>query len=389
MRREHEPGLLDPRLADPAVELIRLEKHYGQFVALRSVSLTVVEGEFFSLIGPSGCGKTTTLRLIAGLDPPTAGRIIVRRKDLTAVPAHKRPVNTVFQTYALFPHLSVAQNVGFGLKERRLPRRAILSKVSRMLELVQLDARASSKPSQLSGGQQQRVALARALVLEPDVLLLDEPLGALDLQLRKEMQGLLRSVHDQTKTTFLYVTHDQEEAFAMSDRVGVMSDGELQQVSTPEEIYSRPNTEFVADFVGASNRIVGTITRCDPEGRYEVRAEDTTLAIRGCGPKDIPVGTRVTVVIRPEGVRVTGATSPLPRTHNLTHARVRSVQYLGPVTRYELDTEPAVLLIVDTHRRRDRLQTGDATWLHWDEDDAWIIPTQLALSCEADAAQTF
>jgi spermidine/putrescine transport system ATP-binding protein len=373
-RPEHDSGSLGPRT--PAVELDNLEKHYGQYVALRSISLTVVEGEFFSLIGPSGCGKTTTLRLIAGLDPPTAGRIIVRGKDLTTVPAHKRPVNSVFQTYALFPHLSVAQNVGFGLKERRLPRRDIVKKVSRILELVQLDARASSKPSQLSGGQQQRVALARALVLEPDVLLLDEPLGALDLQLRKEMQGLLRAVHDETKTSFLYVTHDQEEAFAMSDRVGVMSNGDLQQVSTPEEIYSRPSTEFVADFVGASNRIEGIVTHANPGGRYEVSAEDASLAIRGCGPKDIVVGTRVIAVIRPEGMKVTGESSPSPDTHNVAHAYVRSIHYLGPITRYEFATEPAVLLIVDTQGRRDRLQIDNATWLHWDEDDVWIIPAR-------------
>lgn len=369
---EEEPRSVDVRLPRAAVELDRLEKRYGDHVALHSISLTVVVGEFFSLLGPSGCGKTTTLRLIAGLDPPSAGRILIRGRDLTAIPAHKRPVNTVFQTYALFPHLSVAQNVGFGLKERRIPRREIMSKVSRMLELVQLDARATSKPAQLSGGQQQRVALARALVLEPDVLLLDEPLGALDLRLRKEMQGLLRSVHDETKTTFLYVTHDQEEAFAMSDRVGVMSDGELQQVSTPEELYRRPSTEFVADFVGASNRIEGIVTNADPEGRYEVRATNVSLPLRGCGPPGIALGTRVIAILRPEHLKLTADPGLISDKHNLASARVRSVQYLGPVTRYEFETERAVFLMIDTSDHR--LRTEDMIWLQWVEDDVWLIP---------------
>jgi spermidine/putrescine transport system ATP-binding protein len=252
------------------VALIGLRRTYGPVMAVDRIDVEIADGEFFSLIGPSGCGKTTTLRMIAGLVEPTEGRIEVHGRDITSLRPHKRPVNTVFQQYALFPHMTVFENVAFGLRERRLPREEIRSRVGEMLELVDLSGRDRAKPAQLSGGQQQRVALARSLVLRPEVLLLDEPLGALDLKLRKQLQLQLKRIQHEVGITFVYVTHDQEEAFSMSDRVAIMRGGLIEQLGTPREVYQRPGTEFVADFVGASNRRTGTITSAEGDGDYEV-----------------------------------------------------------------------------------------------------------------------
>ena len=238
----------------PAVALEKLERHYGELTAVAGIDLEIADGEFFSLIGPSGCGKTTTLRIVAGLETPSSGKVSVRGQDVTNVPAFKRPVNTVFQHYALFPHLNVYDNVAFGLRERHVSRGEIKTKVADILELVGLTGREQARPKQLSGGQQQRVALARSLVLEPAVLLLDEPLGALDLKLRKQMQMVLKQIQREVGITFVYVTHDQEEAFSMSDRVAIMNRGKIEQIGDPVETYRRPRTLFVADFVGASNR---------------------------------------------------------------------------------------------------------------------------------------
>jgi spermidine/putrescine transport system ATP-binding protein len=225
--------------ATPAVRLIGLERRFGEVVAVDGVDLDIADGEFFSLIGPSGCGKTTTLRMISGHEHPTGGEIEVKGSPMRAVPAHRRPVTTVFQHYALFPHLDVFENVAFGLRERRTPNDEVRRRVSSILELVRLEGRDRAKPRQLSGGQQQRVALARSLVLDPEVLLLDEPLGALDLKLRKELQLFLKQVQHEVGITFVYVTHDQEEAFSMSDRVAVMLQGRIEQVGRPQEVYQR------------------------------------------------------------------------------------------------------------------------------------------------------
>ena len=225
------------------------------------------------MIGPSGCGKTTTLRMIAGLVEPSEGRIEVHGRDVTGLRPHKRPVNTVFQQYALFPHLNVFENVAFGLRERKVAGAEVSRRVGEMLELVGLTGRERSRPSQLSGGQQQRVALARSLVLRPEVLLLDEPLGALDLKLRKQLQLQLKRIQHEVGITFVYVTHDQEEAFFMSDRVAIMRDGRIEQLGTPRQVYERPASEFVAEFVGASNRIPATMVAVSDDGAYEAEAE--------------------------------------------------------------------------------------------------------------------
>jgi ABC-type Fe3+/spermidine/putrescine transport system ATPase subunit len=239
----------------PAVELQRVTKRFGDHVAVDGVDLEVRDGEFLSLLGPSGCGKTTTLRLIAGFERPDTGAIRIGGRDVAALPPYKRPVNTVFQSYALFPHLSVRDNVAYGLKQSGIPRGERVTRAREMLEVVHLGGVEGRKPRQLSGGQQQRVALARALVLNPKVLLLDEPLGALDLKVRRELQIELKRIQESVGITFVYVTHDQEEALAMSDRVAVMNHGRIEQLAAPQDIYDRPATEFVAGFIGDTNFI--------------------------------------------------------------------------------------------------------------------------------------
>jgi len=290
-----------------AVEARSARKEFGQgpgaVRALDDVSLTIRPGEFFTLLGPSGCGKTTLLRLIAGFDTPTAGQILLAGRDITAMPPNERPVNTVFQSYALFPHLTVAQNIGFGLEMQGRPRAEIDAAVARMLALVKMEAMADRRPQMLSGGQQQRVALARALAPAPQVLLLDEPLSALDLKLRKEMQLELKRLQHETGITFVFVTHDQEEALTMSDRIGVMSAGRLLQVGAPREIYNNPVNRFVADFIGETNFLPARI-----EGGGVVLGSGESLAVEeAAGLAD---GLAVTAAVRPEQVRIVAADTP-------------------------------------------------------------------------------
>ena len=285
---------------DPAVDVRHASRHYhnnGQTIrALDDVSLTIRQGEFFTLLGPSGCGKTTLLRLIAGFETPTAGEIVIGGKDMTALAPNLRPVNTVFQSYALFPHMTVAQNVAFGLEMLGRPKAGIGDTVKRILSLVQLEAMADRKPQALSGGQQQRVALARALAPEPEVLLLDEPLSALDLKLRKEMQLELKRLQTETGITFVFVTHDQEEALTMSDRIGVMSGGKLLQIAGPREIYNRPVNRFVADFIGETNLMTGTVSG----GTVRLPGGEVMAADLG----EHAEGEELTLAVRPEQVRI-------------------------------------------------------------------------------------
>ncbi len=283
------------------VELINLVKAFGIARAVDGINLHIPGGEFFSLLGSSGCGKTTTLRMIAGFEQPTSGQILLDGVDMTGTPPHKRHVNTVFQSYALFPHLNVYDNVAFGLRRSRVSDADVKRRVGEALELVQLTGFETRKPAQMSGGQQQRVALARALVLKPSVLLLDEPLGALDAKLRKALQIELKQLQQQVGITFIYVTHDQEEALTMSDRIAVMSRGRVEQVAAPEEIYEAPATVFVADFLGVSNLMLAVAEGADSAGRCRVRLGDFELRA-GRGDQSISGNTKIT--IRPERVRL-------------------------------------------------------------------------------------
>jgi spermidine/putrescine transport system ATP-binding protein len=285
-------------VADQAITIEGVTKKFGSFTAVDDVSLEIEQGEFFSLLGPSGCGKTTTLRMLAGFEVPTEGRILLEGEPVEKVPPHKRNVNMVFQSYALFEHLDVEGNVAFGLKRKKTPKAEIQTRVAAALELVDLSSRAKSRAGELSGGQRQRVALARALVNQPRVLLLDEPLGALDLKLRRQMQIELKQIQREVGITFVYVTHDQEEALSMSDRIAVMSEGRVVQCGAPEEIYEHPTEEFVAGFIGISNLLQGKA-----EGKGLVKVGDTTLPVPDL-PDDYPSGDPVQIAVRPEKVAV-------------------------------------------------------------------------------------
>ncbi|MFL6138648.1 MAG: ABC transporter ATP-binding protein [Frankiaceae bacterium] len=290
----------------PAIELMGVRKSYGSVVAVAGVDLAIRAGEFFTMLGPSGSGKTTLLRTIAGFERPDAGRVLLAGRDATAQPPYARPVNTVFQDYALFPHMDVAGNVGYGLAVRRVPSVQRRQRVQQALDLVRLGGMGDRRPAQLSGGQRQRVALARAIVNEPEVLLLDEPLGALDLKLRQEMQGFLKRMQRELAITFLYVTHDQEEALTMSDRIAVLHEGRLEQVGTPVEVYERPASEFVAGFIGVSN-----------------------LLRRDGG----------VVTIRPEKIRLLDPGTQVPAGLHAEAGTVREVVYAGMVSRYVVDLD--------------------------------------------------
>ncbi len=285
-------------MADNIIELRHISKVYSDngFKAVDDFNLEVKRGEFVTFLGPSGCGKTTTLRMIAGFEMPTSGEILLNGEDISQLPANKRPINTVFQRYALFPHMNIYDNIAFGLKLKKLPKEEIRKKVKKVLDMVDLEGFENRKISTLSGGQQQRIAIARALVNEPEILMLDEPLGALDLKMRQEMQIELKHMHDELGITFIYVTHDQEEALTMSDKIVVLSEGRIQQIGTPEDIYNEPQNAFVADFIGESNIFKGIMT-----GHMKVRFCGGEFI----GMDDVPEGTLVDVVVRPEDVIIT------------------------------------------------------------------------------------
>ena len=285
-------------MADNIIELRHISKVYSDngFKAVDDFNLEVKRGEFVTFLGPSGCGKTTTLRMIAGFEMPTSGEILLNGEDISQLPANKRPINTVFQRYALFPHMNIYDKIAFGLKLKKLPKEEIRKKVKRVLDIVDLEGFENRKISTLSGGQQQRIAIARALVNEPEILMLDEPLGALDLKMRQEMQIELKHMHDELGITFIYVTHDQEEALTMSDKIVVLSEGRIQQIGTPEDIYNEPQNAFVADFIGESNIFKGIMT-----GHMKVRFCGGEFI----GMDDVPEGTLVDVVVRPEDVIIT------------------------------------------------------------------------------------
>ncbi|HEX2267024.1 MAG TPA: ABC transporter ATP-binding protein, partial [Actinomycetota bacterium] len=365
----------------PDVALDRLSKAFGSVVAVDDVSLQVGAGEFYSLLGPSGCGKTTTLRLIAGFERPDKGRISIGGRDVTAVPPHRRNVNTVFQNYALFPHLTVEENVAYGLKQKNVPKHELQERLTQALATVRLTELRTRKPRELSGGQQQRVALARALVNEPTVLLLDEPLAALDQKLRKAMQQELKKLQERVGISFLYVTHDQEEALTLSDRLAVMSDGRILQEGTPDQIYERPTSRFVADFIGQSNFFSGTVKRTD-EGHVVVDASGLILR---CSPTPWSrPGTSVLVSIRPEKIR---PASPNAMTAddrvNVVTGRLARRTYLGDLVRYQVELPGGVELMVQ--RQNERGDPASAWVVGSDVDIAWDAESAALLPDEGDA----
>ncbi len=345
-------------MARAVVELVGCTRDYGGIRAVAGLDLVVYEGELLSLLGPSGCGKTTTLNLIAGFVPPTSGRIRIDGQDVTDRPAHQRRLGVVFQSYALFPHLSVFENVAFGLRERRTPRAEIERRVRASLALVRLDTRAEHRPAQLSGGMQQRVALARALVYEPRVLLLDEPLAALDKKLREEMRSELREIQRAVGITTIFVTHDQAEALGLSDRIAVMHAGRIEQLGTPREIYERPATRFVAEFIGASTVLRGHATAAD---RVTLAGGET---LRVLGLAGLRAGEAVELAIRPERIRLTGGAG-----ENVMDGRVTGVVYQGVQTELIVEIGGGQrLLVFVAEPAPAALAVGQALRLHLPPD---------------------
>jgi len=357
------------------VELRDVSKTFGNIKALDSVSLQIRSGEFFSLLGPSGCGKTTTLRLIAGFETPTCGEVFINHQNVVDKRPYERNVNTVFQNYALFPHLTVSGNIGFGLERKKIPRREINSLIEDVLDLVRLQGMGSRFPHQLSGGQQQRVALARALVLHPDVLLLDEPLGALDLKLRKEMQLELKSLQEKVGITFIYVTHDQEEALAMSDRIGVMEGGRLIQVGTPEEIYHIPQTRFVADFMGSSNFFSGRLTAHHVD--ESCLRTDGGLEVILPVLSNLPERQFLNFSIRPEKIRLIRQMSN-EKESNQFPGKILHKTFLGSSINYIISLNEKEQVTVNVKMESSTTQplsfeTGEKVTIGWEKEDCVIL----------------
>jgi spermidine/putrescine ABC transporter ATP-binding subunit len=357
----------EERAADLALE--GLSKSFGPVVAVDAVSVELRRGEFYSLLGPSGCGKTTTLRLVAGFECPDAGRIVVRGQDVSTTPPNRRNVNTVFQHYALFPHLTVAQNVGYGLRQKGASRGDADDRLERVLATVRLSELRDRYPREISGGQQQRVALARALVNEPAILLLDEPLAALDLKLRKAMQVELKALQERVGITFLYVTHDQEEALTLSDRIAVMNHGRILQEGAPEEIYERPRSRFVADFIGQTNFFRGQV---EGTGPVTVVRDEAGMVLR-CGPADwASVGMHVAVSVRPEKVVPADGAGP-----NSVSGVLERVSYLGDLVQYHVALEGGREMVCQRQNERGdpaaAWRVGDRVELGWTEASAVVL----------------
>jgi len=365
----------DPIVRDdrPAILVERVTKRFGEeTVAVNDISFTVGKSEFFSLLGPSGCGKTTTLRMLAGFETPTAGRIVIDGQDAVTLPVHKRNTNLVFQNYALFPHMTIQQNVAFGPERKRLPRKEVQARVAEVLEAVRLPDYAARYPRELSGGQQQRVALARALANRPAVLLLDEPLGALDLKLRENMQFELKRIQREVGISFVYVTHDQGEALTMSDRIAVMNKGKIEHLGAPEEVYLRPKSLFTAGFIGQANLLPGTIETQESSG-LGVRLSDGSLLRAETSAEGCEVGEKATLMIRPEHLRLE---LELPGDVPSIPVRLKDETFQGSWARYAAETREGarIVLLVPSDARPDAGAFDREVWVSCSAEHAYALP---------------
>ena len=371
----------------PIVTIEHVTKIFEDAPAVDDLNLEIYEGEFFSLLGPSGCGKTTTLRMLGGFEEPTSGRIFLGGKEVTYLAPYRRDVNTVFQSYALFPHLSVFENVAFGLKRKRMAKAEIRRRVSTMLELVDLPTMEGRRTSQLSGGQQQRVALARALVNEPTLLLLDEPMSALDAKLRHQMQIELKRIQTQVGITFLYVTHDQEEAMTMSDRLVVMRLGRIEGIGTPRDVYDRPTTEFVATFLGASNLLAGDVTVIDGSTATVTLTSGATLQVATERLPEARVGLSVKVGVRPEKISIGGGDGAAGVDHNALRGRVRVSTFTGVGNQYlvEMPWGTDMTVYAQNIGQATAPRSGDEVVLTWPVEHTFAVRPMALGSTEEES----
>ena len=368
-----KPAPWNDSTAKPYVQVERVTKSFGDFKAVDDVSLKIYKGEIFCLLGASGCGKTTLLRMLGGFETPTSGRIFIDGEDMTGVPPYERPVNMMFQSYALFPHMTVEQNVAFGLRQDRVPKGEIAERVATMLDLVKLGPFSKRKPHQLSGGQKQRVALARSLVKRPKLLLLDEPLGALDKKLREHTQFELISIQDKLGVTFVVVTHDQEEAMTLASRIGVMNHGEIVQAGTPTEIYEFPSSKFVADFVGSVNIFEGKLTEDEPE-YVRIGSEELGGTIYVSHGISAAPGATVWAAVRPEKIFM--STAPPDGTDNVVRGSVQDIAYLGDLSIYlvKLPTGKVVRVTQpNTSRHAEAITWEQQVYLSWDATSPVVV----------------
>ena len=372
------PGSVNVSLSD-------VTKSFDGVVAVDQLNLTINDGEFFSLLGPSGCGKTTTLRMIGGFEEPTSGRIVLGGRDVTYTAPYHRDVNTVFQSYALFPHLDVYENVAFGLRRKKVAKDDVKKRVGAMLEIVDLPGYEKRRVNQLSGGQQQRIALARALVNEPALLLLDEPMSALDAKLRHQMQIELKSIQSRVGITFLYVTHDQEEAMTMSDRLVVMRQGKIEGIGSPQDVYDNPATEFVATFLGASNLLAGTIASCGEEVTAVALENGTTLQVPTARVATSTVGAKVKVGVRPEKIRIRVSGSTTTATGNTLRGRVRVSTFTGVGNQYIVEMASGEDITVYAQNIGEELapRSGEEVELSWPIEHTFAVrPAEHVISSD-------
>ncbi len=364
----------DPKVK-PYVLIENINKNFGATVAVKNLSLSIYRGELFALLGGSGCGKSTLLRILAGLEKPSSGRIVIDDLDITDLPPYKRPVSMMFQSYALFPHMTVQDNISFGLKQERLSKNQITERVDEVLDLVQLRKYRDRKPGQLSGGQQQRVALARSLAKRPKLLLLDEPLGALDKKLREKTQFELVNIQERVGITFVVVTHDQEEAMTMSSRIGVMDEGQIRQIGKPHEIYEFPHSRFVAEFIGSMNMFEGVVIEDEPD-HVVIESSEAGCELYVTHSASMPVGANVTVALRPEKVMI--STTPNPHLgRNCTKGIVREIGYLGDISIYHVQLESGKIIqasLPNLLRLSERdVKWDDEVYLFWRPENGVVL----------------
>ena len=359
-------------MSETLLEIRGIEKSFGDNKVLKGINLDLQKGEFFTLLGSSGCGKTTLLRILGGLEQPDAGQNILRGEDITDVPANKRNINTVFQNYALFPYMNVFNNIAYGLKIKKVTKNEIKDRVKEMLELIQLPGFENRMPDQLSGGQKQRIATARALINKPDILLLDEPLGALDLKLRKQMQIKLKELQKKLGITFVYVTHDQEEALNMSDRIGVMNNGVFEQIDTPENIYNKPQSRFVADFIGDTNLLDATVDSGDTDDNYKLRIKDEYIFIKT--DKNLKKGDPISFSIRPERIRFSYKENGTDK--NIFHlsGKIKNNHFVGAILRTTVHLDNGIDIILNNGQEGGVFpEIGREVWVTWNVEDAVAV----------------